>query len=105
MRETETRINLPLTASGGGGCSCCAPVPGARPEPAEEDMGFFLEGLTCGHCVRTVEKAVTALAGVESASVELVPGGPSRLTVAGTATRWAVEQAVTGAGYSIASGK
>jgi copper chaperone CopZ len=62
-----------------------------------------VEGLTCGHCVQTVEKAVSALEGVESASVDLVAGGRSRLTVAGTVSDAAVRQAVTSAGYSLAS--
>ncbi|MDD1478564.1 cation transporter [Arthrobacter sp. H16F315] len=33
--------------------------------------------MTCGHCVDAVEKAVSGLVGVESASVDLVPGGTS----------------------------
>jgi copper chaperone len=53
--------------------------------------------------VQTVEKAVSALDGVESASVDLVAGGRSGLTVAGSATDAAVRQAVTAAGYSLAS--
>lgn len=62
---------------------------------------FGVEGLTCGHCVQTVEKAVAALEGVESASVDLVPGGRSRLTVGGQADSSAVREAVTSAGYTL----
>jgi copper chaperone len=104
----EHRTALPLASS--AGCSCCSPAghatktaaavahsPGAA-GPRE----FALEGLTCGHCVKTVETAVGALDGVESASVDLVSGGRSRLTVAGAASEEAVRAAVTTAGYSLA---
>ncbi|WP_306915563.1 MULTISPECIES: cation transporter [unclassified Arthrobacter] len=33
---------------------------------------YAVEGLTCGHCVVTVEKAVAAVDGVDAVSVELV---------------------------------
>jgi copper chaperone CopZ len=64
---------------------------------------FNVEGLTCGHCVQTVAKAVLALEGVESASVELVPGGRSRLVIGGQADGAAVREAVTSAGYTLIS--
>jgi copper chaperone CopZ len=110
MFDIENRNALPLASS--AGCSCCSPeghpqkataavaTPGAG---APAPRTFDLEGLTCGHCVQTVEKAVSALEGVESASVDLVAGGRSGLTVAGTVTDAAVRQAVTSAGYSLAS--
>lgn len=100
MCGTEFRKELPLTSSASG-CSCCpAPAP-------EESLGtagtaeYALEGLTCGHCVDTVRKAVTAVGGVDAASVELVPGGRSRLVVSGSAADAAVRAAVTSAGYSL----
>ncbi|MDN4643931.1 heavy-metal-associated domain-containing protein [Arthrobacter sp. PsM3] len=54
----------------------------AQPRPAKGNgpasgREYALEGLTCGHCVDAVEKAVSGLVGVESASVDLVPGGTS----------------------------
>jgi copper chaperone CopZ len=58
-----------------------------------------LEGLTCGHCVQTVEKAVSGVAGVELATVDLVPGGRSRLNVTGTADQEALTEAVRSSGY------
>ncbi|MFW0773530.1 heavy-metal-associated domain-containing protein [Paenarthrobacter nitroguajacolicus] len=64
---------------------------------------FAVEGLTCGHCAETVQKAVLGLEGVESASVDLVPGGRSRLTVSGEADSSAVREAVTSAGYTLIS--
>jgi copper chaperone CopZ len=51
--------------------------------------------------VATVQKAVTALDGVEAASVDLVPDGPSRLVISGSAADTAVRDAVTLAGYSL----
>ena len=112
MCGTETRTTLPLASA--GGCSCCGPAAGAtkgsagaRVRPAVVPSAvpggpreFALEGLTCGHCVQTVEKAVGALAGVDAATVELVSGGRSRLTVAGSATDTDVRQAVASAGYA-----
>jgi copper chaperone CopZ len=102
----------PLPLASGTGCSCCSPAGHAQQAPAavvKSDAAtasrqtFAIEGLTCGHCVQTVEKAVSALEGVESASVELVAGGRSGLTVAGSVSDAAVRQAVTSAGYSLAA--
>lgn len=110
MFDIENRTALPLASS--AGCSCCSPAAHAHKAPAAVVISdactgsrrtFAVEGLTCGHCVQTVEKAVSALDGVESASVDLVPGGRSGLTVTGTVSDTAVRQAVTSAGYSLAS--
>ena len=110
MSDIEHRPERPLASS--AGCSCCSPAGHAQEAPAAVVISdadtpslrtFAVEGLTCGHCVQTVEKAVSALDGVESASVDLVAGGRSGLTVAGSATDAAVRQAVTAAGYSLAS--
>jgi copper chaperone len=100
MCGSESRKELPL-ASSSSGCSCCSA------QAPEESLGtagaaeYVLEGLTCGHCVETVRKAVTAVGGVEAASVELVAGGRSRLVVSGSAADAAVRDAVTSAGYSL----
>ena len=110
MFDIENRTELPLASS--AGCSCCSPAGHAQEAPAAVVISdadtpslrtFAVEGLTCGHCVQTVEKAVSALDGVESASVDLVAGGRSGLTVAGSATDAAVSQAVNSAGDSLAS--
>lgn len=113
MFDIENRTSLPLAAAPAGtGCGCCSPAGHAPKAPAAvvmSDAGasaqrtFSLEGLTCGHCVQTVQKAVSALEGVESASVDLVPSGRSGLTVAGPVSEAAVRQAVTSAGYTLAS--
>ena len=36
-----------------------------------ENVTLHVEGMTCGHCVKAVETAVGALAGVESVAVNL----------------------------------
>ncbi|MCQ6269372.1 heavy-metal-associated domain-containing protein [Pseudarthrobacter sp. R1] len=104
MCGTENRTELPLV-SAATGCGCCSTEASSAPSTAAgtSDAVFALEGLTCGHCVQTVEKAVSALEGVESASVDLVPGGRSRLIVGGKADDSAVREAVTSAGYTLIS--
>jgi copper chaperone len=104
MCGTENRPQLPL-ASSASGCSCCSNEASSAPTAAAgtSAVEFGVDGLTCGHCVQSVEKAVAALDGVESASVDLVPGGRSRLLVGGRADEAAVREAVTSAGYTLAS--
>ncbi|MBE4720113.1 heavy-metal-associated domain-containing protein [Pseudarthrobacter sp. AB1] len=71
--------------------------------PALQGSDYSVEGMTCGHCVHSVEKAVSALAGVEAVTVELVAGGATRLSVSGTPTKAEIRDAVTAAGYSLTS--
>lgn len=101
MCGTEIRIDLPLATAESSGCGCCSPAARTQTPTPDEGAEYLVEGLTCGHCVQTVEKAVSAVPGVESATVELVVGGMSRLTVAGEVGGSAVWDAVTGAGYSV----
>jgi copper chaperone CopZ len=98
--HTPSRTELPLTSSGSG-CACCST--NSRETPAEKAAGveYAVEGLTCGGCVATVEKAVTAIDGVDTATVELVPGGISRLIVSGPAGTSEIQDAVISAGYSL----
>ena len=100
MCGTESRQALPLVSSASG-CGCCSTGAAEDSMILAGDAEYALEGLTCGHCVATVQKAVTALDGVADASVELVPGGRSRLVVSGYAPDAAVRDAVTSAGYSL----
>ena len=117
--NTGNRSQLPLASSG---CSCCAPAGAGQPSstlpasaandspagvvnaPADSSAqrNYAVAGMTCGHCVRSVETAVSALPGVTSASVDLVPGGSSRLAVTGSAHAADIRQAVTDAGYTLA---
>ena len=100
MCGTESRQELPLLSSASG-CGCCSTGATEESLTVAGDAEYALEGLTCGHCVATVQKAVTALDGVADASVELVPGGRSRLVVSGSAAVAAVRDSVTSAGYSL----
>jgi copper chaperone len=100
MCGTESRQELPLVSSAPG-CGCCSTGAANESLSVAGDAEYALEGLTCGHCVTTVRKAVTAVDGVADASVELVPGGLSRLIVSGSAPEAAVRDAVTSAGYSL----
>lgn len=114
----ETRTLLPLASAAPHACSCCSPAvetqdavradapSGSRAEASgpQYDVGtqYDVEGLTCGHCVQTVERAVAGVAGVESAAVTLVPGGTSQLTIRGNAQREALADAVRSSGYILA---
>jgi len=100
MYGTEARKQIPLTASTSG-CNCCSSEAAGDRVETIPGVEYGLEGLTCGHCVMTVEKAVAAVDGVDAATVELVPGGRSRLVVSGAADHVAVHDAVTSAGYSL----
>ncbi|MDI3213956.1 heavy-metal-associated domain-containing protein [Arthrobacter sp. AL12] len=107
---TETRTQLPLASAAQHGCSCCSPADetqAAAPAAAVQAPGsqYTLEGLTCGHCVQTVEKAVSGVSGVELATVDLVPGGTSRLSVTGTANQEALIEAVRSSGYALTGAK
>lgn len=103
MCGTDTRTELPLITPEQSGCGCCSTEATAQTPAAADGSVYDLEGLTCGHCAQTVEKAVTSVDGVEAVSIELVAGGTSRLTVAGTARTASIRDAVTGAGYSFAA--
>ena len=60
---------------------------------------YTVSGMTCGHCVLSVEEEVSEIAGVESVTVDLDSG---RLEVGGTAlSDDAVRAAVAEAGYEV----
>lgn len=56
-----------------------------------------IEGMTCGHCVTAVRKALEAVPGVESADVNLAEG---RATVEGNANLETLVEAVEEEGYT-----
>lgn len=58
-----------------------------------------IDGMSCDHCVRAVEKALRGVDGVESASVDLAQG---TATVQGNADAAAMIAAVADAGYNAA---
>lgn len=94
-------------ATQGDTCSCCATTDAvAAPTDGATETGvrYELAGLTCGHCVQTVESAVSGVAGVESANINLVAGGTSTLTISGSVAPAKIRAAVVEAGYTIAAG-
>lgn len=106
MCGTESRTQLPLATAEQQGCSCCSPATEKQADAAViSGTQYALEGLTCGHCVQTVETAVSTVPGVESAAVDLVPGGMSQLTVTGAANVAALADAVRSSGYVLTGTK
>jgi copper chaperone len=60
-----------------------------------------IEGMSCGHCVMRVKKAVDALTGVDTADVEI---GTAKVKFDGTkVTKEDIEAAIAKAGYKIAN--
>ena len=59
-----------------------------------------VKGMTCGACARRVQKAVTALGGVQKVDVDLEQG---RVTVEhdDQPTRASVAEAITRSGYEV----
>lgn len=68
----------------------------------DKKMVITIKGMMCMHCVAHVEKALTAVSGVENVTVDLKAG---TATVSGTATAAALEAAVKDAGYEVVSVK
>ena len=64
---------------------------------------YQVDGMTCGHCAKSVTEEITALDGVSDVRVELVAGGTSTVTVVSDAPleRESVAAAVTEAGYAL----
>jgi copper chaperone CopZ len=100
MPGIGNRTELPQ-ATTRAGCSCCSPNAATPLQQETGEAEFLVEGLTCGHCVQTVQKAASAVAGVGTAAVELVAGGTSRLRIFGSADPAALREAVSAAGYTI----
>ena len=59
---------------------------------------YTVKGMTCGGCVRHVEKALKATPGVTGVSVDL---GSASATVEGTASFETLAAQVAGAGYEM----
>jgi copper chaperone len=57
-----------------------------------------IEGMSCGHCKAAVEKALKAVAGVETAVVDLEK---KQAVVTGNAAMAAMREAVEDAGYEV----
>ncbi|HSA69454.1 MAG TPA: cation transporter [Burkholderiales bacterium] len=57
-----------------------------------------IRGMTCGHCVRAVTKALQGVAGVEDVSVDL---GAGQARVGGAADAAALVRAIENEGYDV----
>jgi len=68
---------------------------------------YNVTGMTCGHCVASVESELRSVPGVTDVNVNLTPGGTSHVTVTSDAplTRDDVAAAVDEAGYALASSR
>ncbi|MFZ5872312.1 MAG: heavy-metal-associated domain-containing protein [Actinomycetota bacterium] len=64
---------------------------------------YDVQGMTCGHCVKSVTEELTALEGVTAVDVDLQAGGTSKVTVTSEAPldEQAVRAAVDEAGYQV----
>ena len=64
---------------------------------------YQVDGMTCGHCAKSVTEEITALDGVDDVQVELVAGGTSTVTVTSDTPieRESIAAAVTEAGYAL----
>jgi Cu+-exporting ATPase len=75
-----------------------AAIRAAGYEVASQDIAIGVEGMTCASCVGRVEKAIAAVPGVVSASVNLATERATLKLVGGTPVS-AIEAAVRKAGY------
>ncbi len=66
-----------------------------------ETVSFPIEGMSCASCVARVEKALAAVPGVLSASVNLAAKSGTVEVIPGIADRDALRAAVEGAGYAV----
>jgi copper chaperone len=60
-----------------------------------------VSGMTCGGCVNSVHKVLSALPGVESVEVTLTPGQARVVYDAAKVDRAAMAKAVVDAGFSV----
>lgn len=63
-----------------------------------ESVTLKVEGMSCGHCKMSVEKAVKSVAGVTGAEVDL---GAKQVNVTGSFDKDAVAKAIENAGYEV----
>jgi copper chaperone len=65
------------------------------------EITLTVTGMTCGGCVNSVHKVLTALPGVQSAEVTLSPGQARIVYDAAQIDRPAMVQAVVDAGFGV----
>ena len=100
---------LPMASHG---CSCCRPASHADtasiPAASDSSAGgsspsYQVTGLTCGHCVKSVTRALQALPQVDDVQIDLAAGGVSTVTVTGAVPPEMVRRAIEEAGYTVLS--
>ncbi|MHB1144813.1 MAG: heavy-metal-associated domain-containing protein [Thiobacillus sp.] len=67
-----------------------------------DEIVLAVTGMTCGGCVNSVQKVLTALPGVQSVEVTLSPGQARVVVDAARIDRAALVQAIVNAGFSVA---
>lgn len=67
-------------------------------KPIAEPTVIHIEGMRCNHCRANVEKAIAAIEGVETVSVDLVSGNA---TITGNPSIEAVEAAIKSLGFKV----
>lgn len=65
------------------------------------EIVLSVSGMTCGGCVNSVHRVLTALPGVRSAEVTLAPGQARVVYDAAQVDRAALVKAVVDAGFSV----
>jgi len=63
-------------------------------------MDLTIEGMTCGHCVAAVERALRAVEGVSDVSVDL-EAGTATVAATGSVDRARLAEAVRAEGYDV----
>ncbi|WP_441279646.1 heavy metal translocating P-type ATPase [Tardiphaga sp. 172_B4_N1_3] len=76
-----------------------AAIRGAGYDVPVEKIEVDIEGMTCASCVNRVEKAIAAVPGVKSASVNLATERATVELLAGSTPRAAIDAAIRKAGY------
>jgi len=66
------------------------------------EIQLSVTGMTCGGCVSSVQRVLTALPGVQSAEVTLTPGQARVVYDSARVDRAALVQAVVDAGFGVA---
>jgi copper chaperone len=66
------------------------------------EIQLSVTGMTCGGCVASVQRVLTALPGVQSAEVTLTPGQARVVVDPARVDRAALVQAVVDAGFGVA---
>jgi copper chaperone len=67
------------------------------------EIQLSVTGMTCGGCVASVQRVLTALPGVQSAEVTLTPGQARVVVDPARVDRAALVQAVVDAGFGVAN--